>query len=159
MIGRLRRGLALTCCATALVGCAPRAFITQTATLEGDGLKDASIRYEPMRDCWWKRMVPTRYQIDRADYRLELVMGAGHGNDLPHIDVMVSGATGPSIECPGLAEPPAGQKNDSGWSYEVPASELQGELVLRVMARDAYLGQEQFSVRYYQCHGLGFGGS
>jgi hypothetical protein len=153
------RGGALLLCCLALAGCAPRMFIAESATLEGDSLKDASIRYEPMRDCWWKRMVPAHYVIERPDYRLEFVMGAGRDDDPPQIDVVVSGASGPSLEFSGLAEPPAGQKTDTGWSYQIRANELQGDLGLRVLARGDYLGQEQFTVRYYRCHGLGFGGT
>jgi len=58
-----------------------------------------------------------------------------------------------------LAEPPVGQKTDSGWSYQIRTGDLAGDLVLRVLVRGEYLGQEQFSVRYYHCHGLGFGGA
>jgi len=53
--------LMLACAAMPLAACAPRIYLAQTVTLDGDNLKDASIRYEPMRDCWWKRMVPSRY--------------------------------------------------------------------------------------------------
>ena len=154
----MRNALFVLGCVT-LSACAPRFFVTQTATLDGDGVKDASIRYEPMRDCWWKRMVPARYVIDRPEYRLELAMGAGHDDDPPRIDILVSGPAGPSLEFPGLAEPPEGQKTDSGSSYELHTSAVDGDLNLRVTARGEYLGQEQFSVRYYRCHGLGFGGS
>jgi hypothetical protein len=154
----MRIGALLLCCIS-LTACAPRFFITQTATLDGDDLKDASIRYEPMRDCWWKRMVPTRYVIDRRDYRLELTMGAGYDGDPPEIDVAVTGPTGPSLVFPALAEQPAGQKTDTGWSYQLKTSALDGTLAMRVLARDQPLGEEQFSVRYYRCHGLGFGSS
>ena len=52
----------------------------------------------------WCPIITAQYVIVRPDYRLELVMGAGHDDAPPQIDVMVSGASGPSLEFSGLAD-------------------------------------------------------
>lgn len=135
-------------------------FTRDTVTLDSAELGDYAIRYEPLPGCLLKQMVPTRYSVVRADYRLELTVKAGDGGESPRIDAAVAGATGPALEFPGAAPAPVGMKTDHGWSYTVDVGSLKDErLVVQVRGGGEYLGQEQFVLAARRCHGFGFGGS
>lgn len=151
--------LALACTALACSACATGLFTRDTVTLDSDRLADYAIRYEPLSGCLWKQMVPTRYSVQRAGYRLELTVKPGYNADPPRIEAAVGGTTAPTLEFAGADARSDGRKTDSGWTYVLNAADLKEQkLVIKVRDGGQYLGQEEFSLHPRRCHGLGFGG-